>query len=338
MTKEQLYEVFGDISEKHVVAASAEKSGKRTWVKWGALAACLCLVAGGAYCYKLEHPFPKKEVILSASLQTEQGSEPSMYYVPKWEELKIYQQYPTVSWNDTEYRGRNGEIPKEQLGAELAAITARGMDEYDLIAGQDANRYCNATIYEIAGISTECAVAVLYEGCATYYAAVNSSYRPETLGQFILDLNLQETLTFGQANYSYRKKLSGTYATVYFENIDGAKIWDMLLASPAAENVYSDWLLKEEQPKKLLGLSVNVPMLGYENISISVLEKGYLMTNILDTGKLFYIGEENTEAFVDYVLKECEAYEVVYVYEEADLEKSEQAMPTEAPVEYIIGE
>ncbi|MDE7212010.1 MAG: hypothetical protein K2O03_11300, partial [Lachnospiraceae bacterium] len=60
------------------------------------------------------------------------------------------------------------------------------------------------------------------------------------------------------------------------------------------------------------GFSVNVPILGYQNVSIAVMENGYVKTNILDTGKLFCIGEENAQALVDYVLKECEGYEMVW--------------------------
>ncbi len=84
----------------------------------------------------------------------------------------------------------------------------------------------------------------------------------------------------------------------------------MLLSNADAVNEYSD--LDNEQPEKLLDLCVSVPILGYENISLSIHEDGYLITNILSTGKKFFVGEENTQAFVDYVLKECSGYEIVY--------------------------
>ena len=45
MTNEKLYEVLGDINEKHINEARAyHKAKKPGWVKWGAMAACLCLV------------------------------------------------------------------------------------------------------------------------------------------------------------------------------------------------------------------------------------------------------------------------------------------------------
>ena len=67
-----------------------------------------------------------------------------------------------------------------------------------------------------------------------------------------------------------------------------------------------------EMPKEILDICVSVPLLGYENISISIREEGYIITNILSTGKMFRVGEENTKAFVDYVLDECDGYEIVY--------------------------
>lgn len=50
MTNEKLYEVLGDINKKHVKEAREYcKTRKPAWVKWGAMAACLCLVVAGAF-------------------------------------------------------------------------------------------------------------------------------------------------------------------------------------------------------------------------------------------------------------------------------------------------
>lgn len=54
MTREDLFETIGGIDED--LAASALTEGRRPaipWRRWGALAACLCLVLGGALCYTL---------------------------------------------------------------------------------------------------------------------------------------------------------------------------------------------------------------------------------------------------------------------------------------------
>jgi len=48
MTNEKLYEILGDINEKHVEEARGyRKIKKPVWLKWGAMAACLCLVLAG---------------------------------------------------------------------------------------------------------------------------------------------------------------------------------------------------------------------------------------------------------------------------------------------------
>lgn len=72
--------------------------------------------------------------------------------------------------------------------------------------------------------------------------------------------------------------------------------------------MYSD--LNMEPAETLMELSVSIPLLGYENISIRVDKDGFLTTNILETGKKFYIGTEHAQAFADYVSEECDGYEV----------------------------
>ncbi len=84
----------------------------------------------------------------------------------------------------------------------------------------------------------------------------------------------------------------------------------MLLSNTEAVNEYSD--LDHEQPEEVLDICISVFILGYKNISLSVCEDGYIITNILSTGKKFFAGKENTQAFADYILRECSGYEVLY--------------------------
>ena len=47
MTNEKLYEAIGDISDNKIKEAKQGRKVKQPiWLKWGAMAACLCLVAG----------------------------------------------------------------------------------------------------------------------------------------------------------------------------------------------------------------------------------------------------------------------------------------------------
>lgn len=48
MTSEKLYEAIGDINDKHIKEAKQVRKAKQPiWFKWGAMAACLCLVVVG---------------------------------------------------------------------------------------------------------------------------------------------------------------------------------------------------------------------------------------------------------------------------------------------------
>ena len=54
MRKEDLYKAIGDISEQSIAEVQMIKKKKPAWVKWGALAACLCLLI--AIPVVLHHP------------------------------------------------------------------------------------------------------------------------------------------------------------------------------------------------------------------------------------------------------------------------------------------
>lgn len=284
---------------------------KRGWIKWGALAVSLCIVIGsvlGFIYYKAEHPWPTLKVPV-VNESSEEIAE-----IPHWEDMEIYQQYHEIELDGVSYTARSGEIPADRIGEYLGTVTARGWDEYADIAGENPERFIQAEVYAITDISTNCALAIQYEGTDTWYASVDSSYRPETLGQFIDDLNMNEEVKFGYVYYEYPTP-SGEYSTIRFENVDSNIIWELLLSETEAENTYNDLQI---EPKRILGISVDIPILGYKNISLSVREDGYIITNILDTGKMFYVGEKNTQAFVEYVLEECDGYEIIYVYDDLE--------------------
>ncbi len=308
MNSKKFSEAMGELDTKYVDEAInyKKKNKKPVWAKWGAIAACLCLVLSGGFLYQAENRYPMKEVASTNNDSSE------IYTLPHWEDMEIYNQYPQIIINELEYQANWGEVPASQLGVELGNITTYGWDEYANTAEENATRHCNATIYEIQNISTQCAVAVQYEGTSNYYAAVNDFYHFDTLGEFIEGINLKDTLIVNWASYEYHKPISGD-TEVRFENVDISKVFDLLLSNTEAVNEYSD--LDNEQPEEILDISVSVPILGYENISLSVREDGYIITNILSTGKKFFAGKENTQAFVDYVLKECNGYEVVYTLE-----------------------
>ena len=53
MKKEELFNIIGEVDEQKVAAAgiamNTKKKSRPVWLKWGTMAACLCLVAAGIF-------------------------------------------------------------------------------------------------------------------------------------------------------------------------------------------------------------------------------------------------------------------------------------------------
>lgn len=325
MKRELISKAIGNIADKHIEEAMVEGSATSTvkggkiksisgWRKYLPMVACFCLLVvgvGGFAAFKAAHPWEIRiETIEGRRGQTEPLTEIAV--IPHWEELTINQQYSSIEWKGMNYSSHSAEIPAERIGELLGEVQAVGYDHY-----ADEERRIGAKVYSVTKLAEECILAVQYEGTDIWYGFSCAYYRPETLGQFTRDMNMYEDVVFDTVHYSYTNGL-GQYVSVRFDDVDDAKVHEYLLGSLGAANTYDESALYLES-KRILGISVDIPILGIENISLSVCEEGYIKTNILATGKLFYIGEENTQAFVDYVLNECEGYETIYIYEDSGI-------------------
>lgn len=235
--------------------------------------------------------------------------EDSLAIVPKWDELTITQQFSLFKYNEKNYNIRYAAIPEEMIGKKIGNVVLEGYDTYTKTTYTH-----NATGYIVNSFPTECVIAIKYEGTNEYYVAINTSYRPTTLESFMKDLNLKEIVSFGTIYYEYfstDKDGIKHYENIEFPNVNDDIIWQMLFDDISVENVHSD----REFHSRIMSISVDIPLLGYKNISVSVSEDGYLMTNILETGKTFYIGKEKVQKFVNYIIENYDGYKTVYVDE-----------------------
>ena len=329
MTEFQLFEAIGRVKDEYL--ADCEKTAKhhRRGLGWAYAAAVVVVIIGIYLAFPGgddQSPWPVKEI------HVEENSGETAE-IPHWQDLTVSQQYTAANIGGIEYSSCGTSITPEYIGGIIdVEAWAQGIDEY-----ADKLYTTEIRVYQIAGISSDCAVAVeFYElGDTGRYAYVNPSYRPDTLGQFIQDLNLQENLNSGSAWYSYLKD-NGEYATVEFVDLDDSVVWDMLLSDISAESVQNYDAMEFAE---VMSVSVDIPLLGYKNISLAVTEEGYVTTNILDTGKAFFIGTDKIQAFVDYVLENCQGYEIVYVYGDEQPENGPlENGAFEEPVRYEIPE
>lgn len=223
--------------------------------------------------------------------------------LPKWEEMSISQQFGELNYRGVRYSTRVTALAAGMSGDCLTQVEMVG---YDTDAG--ITHRTTGTVYAIRGISEECAVAVSFAGTDGCYVYVNSYYSPSTLGQMLDDLDLQSHMTFGSVWYTFCDEKTQEYINVEFVNVPDSIVWEMLLSdrSPVNQPEPNGMLIGE------MSVSVNIPILGYQNISLSVSRSGWLSTNILETGKYFFIGSEQVNLFMEYVIEHCEGYEIRY--------------------------
>ncbi|MBQ8740794.1 MAG: hypothetical protein IJY79_04510, partial [Clostridia bacterium] len=86
-------------------------------------------------------------------------------------------------------------------------------------------------------------------------------------------------------------------------------IWQKLLSDTALKNVHSDEAWYE---KTVISIGGDLELLGYKNIGLWITEDGYMQTNILDTGKTFFIGKEKVSEITNYLLDNCDGERYVY--------------------------
>lgn len=330
MTNKDILNALGDIDESYITEANGRiKSKKGIIIKYSAMAACLLIVAAGAFAAVKMIPRGKMKnsAIPGETYEEYDGNvadydgdystiektdgtntngsakgnstSPSIALterIKRWDEKTNTEKFPIVKINGTEYSVANRPIPSDKIGNSITRLTVLGKDEYT-----NSEYAANAEIYEIKGISPECAAAVKYDADGKYYVCRNSHYKPETLGQFMNDLSLKENLTFVSFSGTQRKN-GKAVCDVEYTNVDKAKVWELLFSDTAAKAVKDYDSMNFETAADI---AIDLKLLGHENISLAVTRDGYLTTNILDTGKAFYIGKPAAEKLLNYLEKDC---------------------------------
>lgn len=329
MTGKDILNAFGDIDEQYITEANGKiKNKKGIVIRFSAMAACLLIIAVGAFAavkmiprgkmknsiasdetyevYDGEYTVEEDYEAIDKSNGTKtneanKGNSTSSSTaltkrIKRWDEKTNTEKFPTVKINGTEYSVANRPIPYDKIGNSITKLTVLGRDKYT-----NSEYAANVEIFEIKGISAECAAAVKYDADGKYFVCCNAHYKPETLGQFMNDLNLKENLTF--VSFSGTQMKNGkVICDVEYTNVDKVKVWELLFSDTAAKAVKDYDSMNFETAA---GIAIDLKLLGYENISLAVTRDGYLTTNILDTGKAFYIGKPAAEKFLSYLEKDC---------------------------------
>lgn len=254
-------------------------------------------------------------------------------YFKKWEKLTISEQFSSFNYNNNRYSSQKTKITKEDIEKKIGNETLTGIsfdswadafEYYYKHYNRDYNGLENVTVhnkkaelFSIKSISKECAIAVRFEGDNDYYVYIQLYYKPLTLGDFVKDVNLKETASFGKAYYEYYDKDKKEYIDIEFDNIDNKMILDRLFSNLNLETLYDDSMnpFKYNSKEFKIGISSSIPLLGEKNKSVELTDTGYLTTNILGLGKTFYIGEDKVEEFLDYIKENYKGNKKDHKYE-----------------------
>ena len=345
MNNKDLLKAIGDIDEKYLIEGNDIEEKNRTTsnnivnimkslkFKYALAPICVIIIAVIGF-YNSDMFTTKPDIIISKKDDwiikevniDKDKIEESIATALKWDEMSISQQFIEVEYNNCKYTSRITKISSDKILKNIGNSILTGYD-----AHTKTTHSKKGELYSIKELSEECVIAVKFEGESDYYVYVNSYYKPATLGQFIDDLRLRENTSFETIYYKYfEEKEDGNkeYKNIEFYNVDNNIIWQMLFNNLNLQNIYSDNDIGKYTSEKFsqsIEISVDIELLGYENISVSLTDKGYLLTNILDTGKGFYIGEDKVQEFLNYIKENYDGYEIVYIDEKStNVENNEE--------------
>lgn len=322
MKRENISDIISDMDDSFIEEAADVKQKNKRIFRYMSAAACLALavIAGvllsrsgfvtsptvGTQTTNESGMGDKNVPEIATSPAILYEGETEIAFVSQWADRTTGEKYTSLMLNGAEYSTMNTVISEDYIGSFVTASTVTGYDIYS-----DKTYSVTSETYSIKNISADCAVAVKIGDENAYYVYVNVWYEPDTLGDFITDLDLKNTVVFRKAyidRYEYTK-LTTEHTQRVYADFDDSVIWDMLADVSEAENT------EYNQPYDRISVETDLPVLGYKNISFAVTPDGYIITNILNTQKCFFIGTQKYEAFAEYLEVNIPFKEYSTVYE-----------------------
>ncbi|MCL2677561.1 MAG: hypothetical protein FWE85_00735 [Clostridiales bacterium] len=212
-----------------------------------------------------------------------------------WADQYIFEQYPEMTLNNKQYK-LTTEVDSSEIGEFVCSATAFGYDD----DGIRREKGCSVSLIE--SLSNDYALAVKYEGHDGYFIFADKLYAPATLGDFINDTNLLYNLVFDQKGnrIEYLRLESGKSSITYkFPEADDitSAISELLLSNISATAASPENRLKYDYMCAFVYLDV----IGNGIHGWAIYPDGYIVIKIPECSAGFYIGEEEAQAFIEYV-------------------------------------
>lgn len=241
-----------------------------------------------------------------------QGSETLLFIETKaWSQKKIYVKFNTIDFNNDNYISNGVTIQYQNIGNYIKETNVTAYDDKNI------EQMITAKVYEIKNISNKCAIAIQFENDINYYIYINLGYVPNTLDELVNDLNLKEIISISSISYNYKyydENGKEQNENIEFENVEKNDIWEILFYNLSLKNLDIEANLHREY---IMSINCTISLLN-SDVYINVTNDGYLVTNILGTEKVFFIGNEKKQKFVNYIVNNYVGYKIVYINDTID--------------------
>ena len=308
MKANNIMDALNDVDYDMVEQALEErKRTKQPWIKWTAVAASAVLVIGvGVFALfgqsQTKDPGP---VDTSTGRWTMDGR--YRYQVSgetavawPWDYKTPIERYPGVTLNDAAYTTRAQVIGEALLGKRLGTCTSTGYDVYT-----ETSYPMEFEVRTIRGIDPEQLVAVDLEGTWVVFLRDGLPI-PATLGDWMDACSLQQSVSLERFS-----TVEGYQTTGWYLAESDVTVWQVLSECRNAPGSTDDWSLGD---RKHISFTVTSETLGVYKKVLSVTEDGYLLTNLMEYGYVFEIGEDAAGRIIKSVTEHCRETEMEPYY------------------------
>ena len=214
------------------------------------------------------------------------------YLMPAWEERGNADRYTDLSFGGVQYRVAGAPWEAALTGAPVGTGEATGYDYR-----KDERHSLSVSVYAVPGMDPSVAVYALVENDTVAYQ--NVRFSSPTLGDLTEKLDLHNSAEFGSAFWTYYD--GENKATHYFtsEDFDDALVWEMLLDDGSVPCSSGEGVTLEGQT--MITVYISIFSLGIPGKALAVTPEGWIMTNVTETARYFFVGPEKTQAFIAHV-------------------------------------
>ena len=218
----------------------------------------------------------------------------------RWEDMTDGERYTNLDFGGEVYNQR-GTV-NGYLGEWLASGEVYGF-AWDQ---NNARHAIPCEIYSLTFSPDHSVVAVQFEGSSKIYRFEREKKYdpPQTLGEFMETRQLSKVLPLTTLYYERREDGSSVSDKMALSAVHSEGVWAILAKYGDAsfiEPSFKESFEINHYDKEEIGFSATSEVLGIRNLSFTINDKGYIITNIERYGYYYHIGAGAAREIIDYV-------------------------------------